>query len=95
MCQGFIFLCSNVDEYNIFVPASARARVCVRVCVMMQMSHPEDSNLAIDLGATYTDFLSEPIALGVTQAVRLWVFVCNTCLCCPVRAVGKDTNICA
>lgn len=34
----------------------------------MQMSPPEDSNLTIDLGATYTDFLSESIGLGLTQA---------------------------
>lgn len=58
------------------------------------MSPPEDGNLAIDLGATYTDFLSETIGLGVTQAARLWVFACNTCLRCPVTAGGKDTNIC-
>ncbi len=50
--------------------------VCVCVCVrvskmgMMELTLPEDSDLAIDLQAIYTPFLSEDIGVGVTQSAR-------------------------
>ncbi len=50
--------------------------MCVCVCVsvselvMMELTPPEDSDLAIDLQAIYTPFLSEAIGMGVTQSAR-------------------------
>lgn len=37
---------------------------------MMELTPPEDSDLAIDLRAIYTSFLSEAIVVGVTQSAR-------------------------
>ncbi len=37
---------------------------------MMELTTPEDSDLAIDLRAIYTPFLSEAIRAGVTQSAR-------------------------
>lgn len=44
--------------------------VCVSDLVMMELTSPEDSDLAIDLQAIYTPFLSEAIGAGVTQSAR-------------------------
>lgn len=45
--------------------------VCVCLCLsellMMELTPPEVSDLAIDLWAIYTPFLSEPIGAIVTQ----------------------------
>ena len=47
-----------------------RVYVCVCELVMMELTPPEDSDLAIDLQAIYTPFLSEAIGVGVTQSAR-------------------------
>lgn len=49
--------------------------------VMMELTPPEDSDLAIDFRAIYTPFLSEAIGVGVTQSVRGVSLLCVTQLC--------------
>lgn len=44
--------------------------LCVSELVMMELTPPEVSDLAIDLWAIYTLFLSEAIGASVTQSAR-------------------------
>lgn len=46
------------------------AGMCVSELVMMELTPPEDSDLAIDLWAIYTPFLSEAISTSATQSAR-------------------------
>lgn len=48
---------------------------------MMELTPPEDSDLAIDFRAIYTPFLSEAIGVVVTQSVRGVSLLCVTQLC--------------
>lgn len=66
------------------------AYVCVSVCVhaytselvLMELTPPEDNDLAIDLGAIYTPPLSEAIGTSVTQSARgVSVLLVCTVLC--------------